>query len=67
MYTTIRLNMPITRVKHRDFIAVDRNEWERMQQRLQGLAHALKVITTGENEFRAGKTRVIQSLRELMA
>ena len=67
MYTTIRLSLPMVNVRERDLIAVKRSEWERTQKQLRELAHALKMITIGEKELRAGKTRVVQSLRELMA
>ena len=64
---TIRITLPRVRAQKDDFIAVERHEWEQLQQYIQELEHAFKVITLGEKELRLGKTRRVASLRELLS
>ncbi len=63
--TTIQITMPSV-ARKRDFVAVERSEWEHLQQYTTELEHALSVIASGELALRNGKTRVVYSLRELM-
>lgn len=64
--TEIRIKMPYTGMRRRDFVAVARAEWESVQQRVKELEHALRVIASGERAIRRGKTRVVGSLHELL-
>lgn len=65
--STIEISLPITKTRLRKghYVAVERSEWVRVQERLSELQHAFKVIQQGEQEYRQGKTRIVKSLSEL--
>ena len=48
-----------------ELVVVRREDYERLQRHLAEVADALAKIRRGEQEHRAGKTRVIQSLADL--
>ena len=48
-----------------ELVIVRRDDYERLQQHLVEVEDALGKSRRGEQEFRAGKTRMIRSLSEL--
>ncbi len=48
-----------------ELLVVRRVEYEQLKKHLTEIKDALMKIRQGEKELKAGKTRVIQSLREL--
>lgn len=62
---SIQITLPIT-TKNRDLIAVERSEWNRLNEQLMELAAVVRIIAAGEREWRTGKTKTIKSLKELL-
>ncbi|MBI3323913.1 MAG: hypothetical protein HYZ92_01355 [Candidatus Omnitrophica bacterium] len=63
------MTMPVTipkRLTHgTELVVVSRKEYERLLRHLAETQDALGKIRRGEQEYRAGKTRVIRSLADL--
>ncbi|MBI2069853.1 MAG: hypothetical protein HYT79_04550 [Elusimicrobia bacterium] len=49
-----------------DLVVLSRKEYERLQNHLRELQDVLRKIRRGEKELRAGKTKTIASLKELL-
>lgn len=48
-----------------ELVVVRRDEYERLQRHVAEVQDALAKIRRGEQEYRTGKTRIVQSLAEL--
>ncbi|MBI2444321.1 MAG: hypothetical protein HYV42_03725 [Candidatus Magasanikbacteria bacterium] len=63
---TIQLTFPVSKSGAKEWIAIEKEKWQRIRQQVEEFDHVLRTVIAGERERRMGKTRVVQSLRELL-